>query len=69
LITETRIYFLKGVKMNTKKSEELLKEKINPQAEELADLTVTDEQAQQSKGGQSSTVGRAQLKTYLCPSS
>ena len=38
--------------MNTKKREELLKEKINPQAEELADLTVTDEQAQQAKGGQ-----------------
>ena len=52
--------------MNTKKREKLLTEKINPPAEELADLTVTDEQA---KGGQSSTVGRVQLKTYLCPSS
>ena len=55
--------------MNTKKKEELLKEKINPQAEELADLTVTDEQALQAKGGESSTVGRVQIKTYLCPSS
>ena len=55
--------------MNTKKSEELLKEKIKPEAEELADLTVTDKQAQQAKGGESSTVGRVQLKTYVCPSS
>ena len=56
--------------MNTKKREELLKKKkITPQAEELADLTITDEQAQQAKGGQSSTVGSVQLKTYLCPSS
>jgi len=37
--------------MNTKKREDLLNEKINPQVEEIADLPVTDEQARQSKGG------------------
>jgi hypothetical protein len=52
LINETRIYFLKGIKMNTKKREDLMNEKINPQAEELADLPVADEQARQAKGGQ-----------------
>ena len=38
--------------MNTEKKEDLLNEKINSQAEELADLSVTDEQARQAKGGQ-----------------
>ena len=37
--------------MHTKKREDLLNEKINPQVEEIADLLVTDEQARQSKGG------------------
>jgi len=37
--------------MNTKKREDLLSEKINPRAEELADLPVTDEQSQRAKGG------------------
>jgi hypothetical protein len=44
-------YSLKGVNMNTKKREDLLNEKTNPQVEEIADLPVTDEQARQSKGG------------------
>ena len=35
--------------MKTEKQESLM---INPQAEELADLPVTDEQARQAKGGQ-----------------
>ena len=35
--------------MKTEKQENLM---INPQAEELADLPATDEQAQQAKGGQ-----------------
>ncbi len=35
--------------MKTEKQENPM---INPQAEELADLPVTDEQAQQAKGGQ-----------------
>ena len=38
--------------MNTKKREDLMNEKINPQAEELADLPVANEQAEQAKGGQ-----------------
>ncbi len=54
--------------MNTEKREDLMNEKINPQAEELADLPVTDEQARQAKGGQSSTVSSVRIKTYLCPS-
>jgi hypothetical protein len=35
--------------MNTKKKEDLVN--VNPQAEELTDLSVADEQAQQAKGG------------------
>lgn len=35
--------------MKTEKQENLT---INPQAEELADLPVTDEQARQAKGGE-----------------
>lgn len=38
--------------MNTEKKEDLLNEKINSQAEEIADLPVADEQARQAKGGQ-----------------
>jgi len=38
--------------MKTEKQENLMSNKINPQAEELADLPVTDEQARQAKGGQ-----------------
>ncbi len=41
--------------MNTRRKEDLLKEQINPQAEELGDLAVTDEQARQAKGGQISS--------------
>lgn len=37
--------------MKAEKKENLINEKINPQANELADLAVTDEQAQQAKGG------------------
>jgi hypothetical protein len=37
--------------MKTEKKEDLMNEMIDPQAEELADLPVTDEQAQQAKGG------------------
>ena len=37
--------------MKTEKQENMINEKINPQAEELADLAVTDEQAEQAKGG------------------
>lgn len=37
--------------MKTEKQENLMKENINPQAEELNDLPVTDEQARQAKGG------------------
>ena len=37
--------------MKAEKKENLMNEKINPQAEKLADLAVTDEQAQEAKGG------------------
>ena len=37
--------------MKTEKQENMINEKINPQAEELADLPVSDEQSQQAKGG------------------
>jgi hypothetical protein len=37
--------------MKTEEKENLMNEQINPQAEEMADLAVTDEQAQQAKGG------------------
>ena len=37
--------------MKTEKQENLMNEKINPQAEELADLPVTAEQSQEAKGG------------------
>lgn len=37
--------------MKAEKKENLMNEKINSQAEELGDLAVTDEQAQQAKGG------------------
>lgn len=37
--------------MKAEKKENLMNEKINPQAEELADLPVTAEQAQEAKGG------------------
>jgi len=37
--------------MKAEQKENLMNEKINPQAEELADLPVTAEQAEQAKGG------------------
>lgn len=37
--------------MKTEKQESLMNNNSHPQAEELADLPVTDEQAQQAKGG------------------
>lgn len=46
------MYLLKGgVNMNTEKKEDLMKENTNAQVEEIADLTVTDEQARQAIGG------------------
>lgn len=47
--------------MKTEKQENLT---INQQAEEIADLPVTDEQAQQAKGGESSTVGSLRIKPH-----
>jgi hypothetical protein len=38
--------------MKTEKQENLMSDKINPQAEELGDLPVNDDQARQAKGGQ-----------------
>lgn len=49
--------------MNTEKKEDL-SEKINPQAEEIADLSVTDEQGELARGGQSSTVGSARIRPH-----
>lgn len=37
--------------MKTEEPGKVINEKINPPAEELADLSVTDEQANQAKGG------------------
>ena len=37
--------------MKTEKKENLTNDKLNPQAEGLADLAVTDEQAEHAKGG------------------
>jgi len=37
--------------MKTEKKEILTNAKLNPQAEEKADLSVTDEQAEHAKGG------------------
>ena len=37
--------------MNTEKKASMKNEKIAPQVEEIADLAVTDEQAEQAKGG------------------
>ena len=37
--------------MNTEEPEKVINEKINPLAEQLADLPVSDEQANQAKGG------------------
>ena len=37
--------------MSTEKKENLINQKLNQQAEELADLPVADEQSQQAKGG------------------
>ena len=41
--------------MKTEKEESLMNDRSHPRAEELADLPVTDQQAQQAKGGDSST--------------
>jgi subtilisin family serine protease len=45
---------LKELKMKAANKESLMNGKINPQAEELADLPVTVEQGQHAKGGRSS---------------
>jgi hypothetical protein len=41
----------KEIKMKTEKQENPINDKIHPQAGALADLPVTDEQAQDAKGG------------------
>ena len=44
-----------------KVEEEVKKEETNPIEESLSDLSVTDDQADEAKGG-------TKLKLYLCPS-
>jgi hypothetical protein len=41
----------KEIKMKTEKPEQLISDKSDPRAEALTDLSVTDEQAEQAKGG------------------
>ena len=41
--------------MKTEKEESLMNDRSHPRDEELADLPVTDQQAQQAKGGDGST--------------
>lgn len=45
-----------------KVEEEVKKEELNPIEEGLSDLSVTDDQADEAKGG------NRVIKTYLCPS-
>ena len=46
-----------------KVEEEVKKEELNAIEDGLSDLSVTDDQADEAKGGT-----RAVIKTYLCPS-
>ena len=50
--------------MKKEKQENLMNRKINPETEELADLHVTDEQAQQAKGGPTQGIALANILTH-----